>query len=316
MQNGKIMTRQHIIGEKAVKYIENEILPSEWVVRVMQPDYGIDLDVELFDFENGKCLTLGEHLFLQVKGTERPQYGKFNINKNNIKVVKFQLEIEELNLVERMGSAFPVLLVLVDLTKNTAFHICLNDYIKKVLPLQKADYKKQKTIMINIPVKNQLSKDSLNVLRWYGKRTKIYSMFHEMLADIDDFSYVDNEELVNCGKKFVIYYREYDVLKDKNSWDGLKTIKDKLDWLYENDYTFPEMLSFVQMAVGNSEDLKESKVIDGPEFFNEDAEINAYLCAQKYSVRRLSEMIKYFSGAFEVYCREFFMPGLILGVRE
>ncbi len=31
-----------------------------------ESDYGIDIDLELFEYENGSCITLGEHLFFYV----------------------------------------------------------------------------------------------------------------------------------------------------------------------------------------------------------------------------------------------------------
>ena len=65
------------IINKCIKFIQNEILPETWVSREITPDYGIDLDVELFDYENDRCITLGEHIFLQVKGTESPTYGNY-----------------------------------------------------------------------------------------------------------------------------------------------------------------------------------------------------------------------------------------------
>ena len=67
MINGKIRTKAHITGEKAIKFIQNEILPETWVSREITPDYGIDLDVELFDYENDRCITLGEHIFFTSK---------------------------------------------------------------------------------------------------------------------------------------------------------------------------------------------------------------------------------------------------------
>lgn len=313
MPNGKIMANNHIIGEKAVRYIKNNIFPPEWVVRTMNPDYGIDLDVELFDYEDGKCITLGEHLFLQVKGTEHPQYGKFSINRETVDVIKYQLEVAELNLVERMGSAFPVLLVLVDLVNNVTFQICLNDYIRKVLPIQNIDYKKQKTIVINIPVKNQLLSNHLDILRWYGKRTKIYSMFQEMISDIDDFGYMDDEDLVRHGKQFVNHYRQYDVLNSEHLWYGFGNIKSLLDELINNDCVSKEAISFVQRSLGYTENWEDGELFE--DFFAEHG-TNAYLYAQKYSIRCLGELIRNSIGMFETYCREWFMPGLILGVHN
>lgn len=278
MPNGKIMTQNHIIGEKAVRFIQNNIFPPQWVSRTINPDYGIDLDLELFDYENEKCVTLGEHLYLQVKGTEHPRYGTFILRKHKVDVIKYQLEVSELNLIERMGSAFPVLLILVDLINKKVFQICLNDYIKKVLPIQNPTYRGQKTIIVNIPTKNEVSAEQTDALKWYGKRIKIYSMFHEMLTDIEDFNYMNDSELIEAGKQFVDHYRNYDVLNN-NLWYGLNHIKSMLDILYENEYKF-----------------------DNPNWID-----------QKLSIQRLGEIIKNFSGMFETYCREWFMPVPLTG---
>ena len=49
MINGKIRTKAHITGEKAIKFIQNEILPETWVSREITPDYGIDLITKMID---------------------------------------------------------------------------------------------------------------------------------------------------------------------------------------------------------------------------------------------------------------------------
>ena len=312
MTAGKIMTPNHIIGAKAVQFIQDKILPPEWIVRPMSPHYGIDLYVELFDYENAKCVTLVEHLFLQVKGTEHPQYGTFEIKQEKINVIKFQLEVSELNLVERMGSAFPVLLVLVDLVNEVAFQICLNDYIRKILPIQNSEYRQQDTIMINIPVENKLLPDNLDALRWYGKRIKIYSMFLEMLVDIQDMDYMNDEELINHGKFFIEHYRQYDILNRDEAF--LQQIKFKLDNLYENDCVSDEAILFIQDALGYTENWENGEVFEGSLWGNRG--INAYLFAQKFTIQGLIENIRNYCGIFESYTREWFMPGLYFGVHN
>ena len=214
MSYGKIRSRNHILGEQAINFLQQYIIPDEWVIRQMNPDYGIDLDVELFDYECGQCVTLGEHLFMQVKGTETPIYGKLRSGDRKIDVIKYKLEVSELELVKKMGSAFPVLLIVVDLSKNCAYQICLNDYIKLVLPKQNPNYKNQKSVVIYIPLENEVLATNIEAFRWYSKRIKLYSMFHEMLVDIEDFKYMDNKELVESGKKFFEYYRQYNTLKN------------------------------------------------------------------------------------------------------
>lgn len=312
MVNGKIRTKAHIIGEQAVRFIQNEVLPETWVSRENTPDYGIDLDVELFEYEGDKCVTLGEHLFLQIKGTEIPDYGEY-YGEERRRVIKYQLETPELNLVERMGSAMPVLLILVDLKNRKAFQICLNDYIKKVLMHQNPDYKKRRTVVINIPIENEISKDNIKSLKWYGKRNKIYAMFHEMLVDIEDMKYMDYKECVIYGKKFVEHYLNYDVLYCKEFWCQLGYIRELMNEMKENDGIVYEMESFVQSALDGASDLKDKVVFpDLGCLFVED-EVNAYLYAQKLSIQHLGEVITYSSGVFETYCREWFMPGVILG---
>lgn len=176
MQNGKIRSKSHMVGDTAIRIVQN-IFPPEWVCRAMNPDYGVDIDLELFEYENESCITLGEHVFLQVKGTEHPQYGQLKLQNASIDVIKFNLEVSELNLVERMGSAFPVLLLLIDVLTKDIFYICLNDYIRKVLPVQNPEYKKQETVYINIPVANKISEDNLDVFKWYGKELKYILCF-------------------------------------------------------------------------------------------------------------------------------------------
>lgn len=313
MPNGKLMPENHIIGEKAVRYIQNEVIPSEWVSRPMYPDYGIDLDIELFDYEDGNCVTLGEHLFLQVKGTEHLHIGEYKFKGTSISVAKFQLEVAELNLAERMGSAFPVLLVLVDLIGKTAYHICLNDYIRKVLYVNHPNFKKQKSITISIPLSNTISRDDISALQWYGKRAKIYSMFHEMITDIEDAKYMSDDDMVKHGRRFVQHYLTYDALKGQPLWDGLQQIREQLQAMSENGCLLDESVRFTQHVLGYSKDWELGTLYREP--FS-DEPINAYRYAQVSSVSRLGEMIKNYSGIFESCCREWFMPGCDFGVQS
>ena len=68
------------------------------MVRELHQDYGIDLDVELFDED---YITLGEHIFVQVKGTENVKLGTVSSNNRRVTVVKYSIEVSELNLIER-----------------------------------------------------------------------------------------------------------------------------------------------------------------------------------------------------------------------
>lgn len=314
MPNGKIRSKSHVIGEKAISIVK-EILPNEWVAREINPDYGLDLDIELFDSYSDDFIALGEHLYLQVKGTENPIYKTFKFNGLNTDVLKFKLETAELNLVERMGSAVPVLLIVVDIHSKNIYQICLNDYIKNILLLQKPFYKNQHIVTINIPTRNILSKDNIAALRWYGKRIKIYSMFHEMLVDIDDMYHMyDLNELLVYGRRFVEHYINYDVLYYSNLWYCLKLLKDLFVEIYNNNFLSKNSISYVENIVSADKSEWDGKyVYESPDCTEG---IPAILFAQKKSLYELFELIQNCSGFFETYCRQWFMPCLLLGCHD
>ena len=155
----------------------------------MTPDYGIDLDVEIFEYEDGHCVTQGEHIFLQVKGTHNAKYTTYTVYKNDdtslnskckIETLAFSLETPLLNLIRKMGTALPVLLVVVDLNSNNSFFVCLNDYIDKVLDIRNPNFDNQKTVTIHIPLENKFSKENLNVVRMYAKRSKLCALLNQL----------------------------------------------------------------------------------------------------------------------------------------
>lgn len=78
MSQGKQRSKAQIIGDKAVRILKN-LFSAEWVVREYTPDYGIDLATELFEEYKNNYITTGEHVYFQVKGTEKPNKGKLKI---------------------------------------------------------------------------------------------------------------------------------------------------------------------------------------------------------------------------------------------
>ena len=294
MINGKIRSKQQIFGEDGIRFVEHS-LPKEWVFREQYPDYGIDLDVELFDYnENGQCVSLGEHVFMQVKGTKNPKISSVKINDKNITVIKHSLEISELELVERMGSAFPVLLVIVDLFHKKAYQVCLNDYISKVLPKQNKNYREQKTVTIYVPLKNEITASDSASIRWYAMRNKIYALFLEMLSDVDDLEY--SNSMRDDIKRFVEHYRSNDLLKRDKYWQTLGDISGLLDDLSKYNYVHPILLKSVNSSdydgVYNNQDLYKS------------------------TIDLINNIIRNYVGCFETYCRTWYMPGAEFGICE
>ena len=119
-----------IIENDSIKFLEQNVFKDNWIVRRFNPDFGIDLELEFFNSNIMNCDSLGEHLLVQVKGTLNPNYSRYKNKDKYIDVIKYNLEVSELNLVEKMGSALPLILIVVDLLNQKAYYICLNDYVK------------------------------------------------------------------------------------------------------------------------------------------------------------------------------------------
>src|SRR4051794_6398668 len=93
MTRSKTMSPQHVIDEEAQQLLRG-ILPSHWRLRPYQPDYGLDFTLELFQpasaakgAPQGSFETLGEHLFIQLKGARKadrakhPVYAQMNVER-------------------------------------------------------------------------------------------------------------------------------------------------------------------------------------------------------------------------------------------
>ncbi len=202
MGDTKAMPDQHIIDLEAQNLLR-AALPTHWLLREYRPDYGLDYSLELFkrspttekdaypSFE-----TLGEHVFIQLKGTRHLKIGKkaFLDRKNvetgtreyhsaseEIEVAWFGLDAVELNTVRTMGAGVPVILVVIDVTTRRIFHICLNDYVDKIL-LPEGKFGKQGSHTIYLPTALELDRKgrSLVPLRAYAKRPKLYTAFEKI----------------------------------------------------------------------------------------------------------------------------------------
>lgn len=312
MENGKIRHSNHMIDARAIQFLQN-IFPVEWVARTIQPDYGIDLDLELFDYENDQCVTLGEHVFLQVKGTTNPTYSQCHLFGNareaaafgdpntKIDVINYSLEVPMLNLVERMGSSLPVLLVVVDLKSTNAYYICLNDYIRHVLPHQAPDYRTQGHVTIHIPKENILSEDDL---RWYGKRVKVCSLMQEILAAKDDSCYARGVDLVESMRSLVNRIQSNDAWNARSHWGFMLVLYRKLQELITNGMYDQEGENWAKLGVPNSDDWKNTTLYVGSEERLE----SGLICAQESSCLRFLDLCSAMVSSFENDARHWGLP--------
>lgn len=202
---------QHIMEDESILIIKS-LLPKHWVIREYNnPDYGIDLIIELFDKVDEKISeVLGEYLYVQVKSVEELEIkskkifpvenvakGNWKEDKTeslNIDVVKFVMDSNSLFTIQSLSSSISVLLFLVDLKSKSAYFLCLNDYIDKLLLPQKPNYGEQDSIKLNIPVLNSLSNKEISeaALKFYGKRAKLLSAFSKFSYQKNELSFLRN----------------------------------------------------------------------------------------------------------------------------
>lgn len=217
---GKRRSENQIIGESGIDILRS-LFPKEWVIREYTADYGIDLDVELFEECNdGVYITKGEHVLFQVKTTNDIEvkdlevYSKTKSDNCIFKVVKYPLDTALLATVEKMGSAVPVLLCLVDNVEREGYFVCLNDYVDKILISQKPDYDRQGTVTINIPIENRISSGKF-AIEWYGKRAKLYSFFNLVNCQKRDLLYTPDCNLEQMVEMFLNRICRLDIWSDK-----------------------------------------------------------------------------------------------------
>lgn len=250
---------------------------------------------------------------MQVKGTESAQYGKVELfgyahdtheEKTLIDVLKFSIEVPLIKLVERMGSGIPVLLIVVDLKTCQAYHICLNDYIRFVLPDQCPNFRTQESVTIYIPIENKISNA---VFMWYGKRQKMYALFQELYAVTDMLAYASREEQVAIMKVFVERIFKYDVWRILAFWGYMELLYGKLFELYKHDLISEDAKRFLIDAMEDGDSWEDHLFY--PKFMEEP--VKGYLYAQVISCKTFLEYANSVSSCFENEQRHLGLPTLV-----
>lgn len=283
MADGKIRNNTHITEAKSLLFLQT-VFPVEWVQRKMDPDYGIDIDLELFDYEDDVCVTLGEHVFLQIKGTESPEYADIKpigkqiytekeLDEKQISVLKFAVDVPLLKLVERMGSTIPVLLVVVDLKEKVPYYVCLNDYVHNVLHYRSKDYKQQDTVTIYIPKENVLKP---NDALWYGKRAKLYGLFQELLTLSDDVHLNNANHKVDKMASRLKTIALSDAWSVCKYWPALANLQNQLKQMLENNMLTENGMHLLNHLVKEGEEPSKKWV----HYDEEPMPITALLAAQ------------------------------------
>ncbi len=328
MNRSKRKPESHIIGEEAVKIVKSR-LPIEWTIRELTPDYGIDLNIELFEKSSSAGSsritydTLGEHLFVQVKGTKQINTQKLTVKPRKnvevvpigdgsgsgfdeevIDVVTFDIETSELVTVQRMGAAMPMLLFLVDITSQRLFYVCLNDYIDKIILPEDHDYSLKGSKRIYLPIKNEITHDpeTISMLRFYAKRSKYYAAFQKFNYQNSSLGYVLDEDLIEKSIYFAKILLRYDFWTNKESWAPIKTAHKHLTNLV--DHSCPDI--FEKNSSGENNNSDDSQMWTSAHSGNREytmKEMHVFM-----QIRTLWSQLVNLGDMYEDVCREWKIP--------
>ena len=301
---GKRRSENQIIGESGIDILRS-LFPKEWVIREYTADYGIDLDVELFEECNdGVYITKGEHVLFQVKTTNNIEVKDLKVYSNAgadnciFKVVKYPLDTALLATVEKMGSAVPVLLCLVDNVEKEGYFVCLNDYIDKILISQKPDYDRQGTVTINIPIENRISSGTV-AIEWYGKRAKLYSFFNIVNCQKRDLLYTSDCNLEQMVEIFLNRICRLDIWSDQR----LKLFKEQIDYYIEHHSTKQADI-IINNAIERGENVDEP-IWEGTYCMGE---VSFRHATQIQELHRLWDQMCIISDMYETDYREAYLP--------
>ena len=116
----KRRTREHIIADLSVNFVERQILLCGFICQRIAQDYGIDLEVTTFsrkgDVEEGKIL-------MQLKASDRLRLRP--------EQATFSFRIARTDLVHWLAQPMPVILVVYDARKNVAYWLYVQSYFRK-----------------------------------------------------------------------------------------------------------------------------------------------------------------------------------------
>ncbi|MBF04850.1 MAG: hypothetical protein CMP76_16330 [Flavobacterium sp.] len=315
----KRKSESHIIEKKSLKII-NDLLPEYWTIREYKPDYGIDLSIELFEKKDygGKPLydTLGEHLFVQVKGVESIQWSTIQIKKRNniensplsendtigkIEVIKFSIDTNELFTVHRMGNTIPVILFLVDVTNYEIYFLCLNDYIEKVILPQTPNFFSldQETKTILIPKTNLISKnlETLDPLFFYSKRPKFYSLFNKIGYQANELNFCNEEQLIERCQYYSELLLRFDTWENK-FWPIMNHFKEVLKQFKSTD----------NITLGLAEEVKLEEEIKEWEYGSEGKVYTQKEVINFMYLHSVWSQMDNMKNVYESMCREWFLP--------
>ena len=142
-----------------------------------------------------------------------------------IEVIPFQINTNDLVTVQTMGAAATVMLVLVALDTQRVFFVCLNDLIDKIIIPEDENFYENHSKQIYIPLSNEIttSPESLIPLKMYAKRAKFYTAIAKFAYQYHELRYAGEEMLLyeTPTDAYLARVRHFlSILKRLTIWDA------------------------------------------------------------------------------------------------
>jgi hypothetical protein len=145
---GKIRTREHVIGDLAVNYVERQILLRGFTMERIIHDYG--LDAMVFVYNTGGELQ-PDVIYIQVKATERTS----RVQRGQ--AIAFPLE--RAHLQGWLKEALPIFLCVYDVSVDTAYWLYIQQYFEGLRGFNL--FRAKKKVTVRIPVSQVLTAEAV-----------------------------------------------------------------------------------------------------------------------------------------------------------
>ena len=155
-QERKLRTREHVLADLSINYVERQVLLRGFAVNRMTTDYGIDLLMRTYgdagEVESG-------HVLFQVKATDSLQLHK------DEQTIAVRVEVADLKAWQ--DEWMPVILVVYDGQSDKAYWL----YVQKYLDEKQASgddlLAEQDRVTIRLPRKNRLNRKAMERFRQF-----------------------------------------------------------------------------------------------------------------------------------------------------
>jgi hypothetical protein len=164
----KRRTREHIIVDLSVNYVERTALRCGFVVQRSVHDYGIDLEMTTFsrqgEVEEGK-------VFMQLKASDRLRLRPGQ--------AAFSFRVERSDLVLWLAQPLPVILIVYDARKEAAYWLYVQSYFRRWAGFSL--FTAGKTVTVQLPTSNVVNTAAMR--RFARFRDRVLDQMRELVHD-------------------------------------------------------------------------------------------------------------------------------------